>query len=528
MRAGIYIRVSTDEQAEGFSLDAQRRVMHEFCGTRSWQIVEEYVDEGKSARGDDIAKRPAFRRLMADAVAGLVDVVVVHKLDRFARNIRVTFEQFQVLHQHRVLFASVSEQGFDFTTPIGQVVLAVLAGFAQYYSDNLGQEVRKGKRERKAQGLYNGLLPFGVKKNSTGISVPDPETYPGLLLAFGEAAKGRSDREVALSLNEAGYRTTGNRGRNPFTKDTVRAMLQNRFYLGELPDGTGEWMEGAHDPMLDDSLFEAAQAARERRSSVPMPVRRQASVYSLSGLLHCHYCGGKLHLHRDKGRARAYCYQGRQGAKCPQRSTFLDVYEDQVVEHLETFTIPPDYRTSLVAAQAEAHRAVDDGAAQRRRLERQLGNLKTLFSLGDVTREEFLERRAHLLRELSGLRVGNELDAALEQAAAFLSDIPAAWRAASNQQRNALARLLFEQIRIKDNWVVAVQPQPEFTPFFDLDCQIRRLSGGSDGGWLRVCITSLVTFGCLNPASPLRTRLQRGARYQPKRSNASGTCLATA
>ena len=481
MRAGIYARVSSDEQVEGFSLDAQRRVVTEFCAAREWRVVEEYVDEGKSARGDDLAKRPAFQRLMADAAAGRLDVVVVHKLDRFARNIRVTFEQFQVLHHHRVLFASVGEQGFDFTTPMGQVVLSVLAAFAQYYSDNLGQEVRKGKRERKAQGLYNGLLPFGVKTNSQGIPVPDPKTYQGLLFAFGEAAKGASDREVAIRLNEAGYRTTGNRGRNPFTKDTVRALLQNGFYLGHLPDGEGGWIDGAHEPLLDDVLFAAAQEARERRVRVPMPVRRQASTYSLSGLLRCHHCGGSLHLHRDKGRVRAYCYQGRQGVKCMQRSTFLDIYEEQVLDHLSTFTIPADYRPRLIAAQADAYPTVTDVVQERQRLERQIANLRTLFELGDLSKDEYLERRERLSRALDGLRPHVERAGVLERAAAFLGDVPAAWRAATDEQRNALARLLFSEVRIKDDWVVAVGPQPGFAPFFDLDCQSRRLSSGSDG-----------------------------------------------
>src|SRR5215213_8343051 len=465
MRAGIYARVSSDEQVEGFSLDAQRRAVSEFCAAKGWTVAAEYVDEGKSARGDELAKRPAFQRMMADAAAGRLDVVVVHKLDPFARNIRVTFEQFQVLPRHRVLFASVGEQGFDFTTPMGQVVLSVLAAFAQYYSDNLGQEVRKGKRERKAQGLYNGLLPFGVKKNGQGVPVPDPATYPGLLLAFGEAAKGASDREVAVRLNDAGYRTTGNRGRNPFTKDTVRVLLQNRFYLGVLPDG----------------LFAAAQEARERRVAVPMPVRRQASTYSLSGLLRCHHCGGALHLHRDKGRVRAYCYQGRQGSKCPQRSTFLDVYEAQVLDHLATFSIPADYRPRLIAAQAEAQAGATDVAGERRRLERQLTNLRTLFELGDLTKDEFLERRERLQRARDHLRPEEERDGTLERAAEFLGDVPAAWRAATDAQRNALARLLFSEVRIKDDWVVAVGPQPSFAPFFDLDCQTRRLSGASDG-----------------------------------------------
>ncbi|MGH2588744.1 MAG: recombinase family protein, partial [Dehalococcoidia bacterium] len=74
-------------------------------------------------------------------------------------------------------------KGLDFTTPMGKVMLGMLALLAEYYSENLGLEIKKGKAERKAQGLYNGLLPFGVKKNSQGVPVPDPETYPGLLLA---------------------------------------------------------------------------------------------------------------------------------------------------------------------------------------------------------------------------------------------------------------------------------------------------------------------------------------------------------
>lgn len=76
----------------------------------------------------------------------------------------------------------------------------------------------------------------------------------------------------------------------------------------------------------------AAQEARERRSTNSLPVKRQARVYSLSGLLRCHYCGGSLHIHQDKGRARAYCYRRRQGPKCEQRSTFLDVYEAQILD----------------------------------------------------------------------------------------------------------------------------------------------------------------------------------------------------
>ncbi len=263
LRAGLYGRVSSEEQVEGYSLDAQDRVGRHYVAAHGWAVAEVYRDEGKSARTDDLAKRPAFQQMLADAEAGRFDVVVVHKLDRFARNLLVALETLQRLERRDVGFVSISEQ-MDFTTPIGKVILATLAAFAQYYSDNLSAETKKGKAERKAQGLFNGLLPFGVVKGPDGVPVLDREARAGvvpaegLVLMFELAAAGKTDREVARELTQAGYRTSGNRGANPFTKDTVREILTNRFYVGELPDGEGGWVAGKHGGLVDPALFEAA------------------------------------------------------------------------------------------------------------------------------------------------------------------------------------------------------------------------------------------------------------------------------
>src|SRR5215211_1843367 len=217
-RAALYYRVSSEEQVEGYSLDAQSRAAALYAEANGWTLVGDYPEEGKSAWTDDLAKRPMFSKMLADAEAGAFDVVIVHKLDRFARNLRVTLETLQRLERAGVGFVSISEQ-MDFSTPIGKVLLHMLASFAQYYSENLSAETKKGKAERKAQGLWNGLLPFGIKANTRpnadgaflsdpqAVPVPDPETYPGLLLAFRLAAEGKSDRDIAESLNAAGYRT---------------------------------------------------------------------------------------------------------------------------------------------------------------------------------------------------------------------------------------------------------------------------------------------------------------------------------
>ncbi len=120
-------------------------------------------------------------------------------------------------------------------------------------------------------------------------------------------------------------------------------------------------------------------------------------------------------------------------------------------------------------------------AAQRQRIETQLTNVRTMFERGDLSKDPYVERGTELIRQREGLHETNEWEAILAQAAGFLSNLPAAWRAADVAQRSALVRMLFVQVRIKDDWVAAVEPQPSCAPFFSWDCQVRRLSGGSDG-----------------------------------------------
>ena len=194
MRAALYARVSTEEQLEGYSIDAQKRAFQALLEGRGWAPCRYYIEEGKSARTEDINKRPVFKEMIGDALSAKFDVLVVHKLDRFSRNLRITLEYFEKLSKAGVAFVSMNEQ-MDFSQPWGKLSLAMLGAMAQFYSDNLSQETRKGKRERKAQGLYNGLLPFGAKKRNRkskkSLPVPAPETYPGLVMAFELARQGR-------------------------------------------------------------------------------------------------------------------------------------------------------------------------------------------------------------------------------------------------------------------------------------------------------------------------------------------------
>jgi site-specific DNA recombinase len=129
MRAALYARVSTEEQTEGYSIDAQRRAFHALCQSKGWTPDYEYIEEGKSAHTDNIRKRPVFKQAIDDALAGKYDVLVVHKIDRFSRKLKITLEYFEKLGQAGVGFVSIENQ-MDYSTPTGKFMLVMQGGLA--------------------------------------------------------------------------------------------------------------------------------------------------------------------------------------------------------------------------------------------------------------------------------------------------------------------------------------------------------------------------------------------------------------
>ena len=172
MKAALYAGVSSEEQTEGYSIDAQRRAFAVLCESKEWIPCREYVDEGKSARTENINRRPAFKEAITDALEHQYDILVVHKVDRFSRKLSVTLEYFNKLVKAEVGFLSITEQ-MDFTTPWGKFTLSMLGGLAELYSDNLSFETKKGWQERREQGLYCGALPFGAMKGDDGVPIQD-------------------------------------------------------------------------------------------------------------------------------------------------------------------------------------------------------------------------------------------------------------------------------------------------------------------------------------------------------------------
>ena len=140
-------------QKDNFSLDAQKRGIRDAAKLRSLPEPFFFEDDERSARGEQIAKRPGFKALLdyVQAHPGKV-IVFVHTFDRWSRNVMVTLQSFRILSQTRTAFVSLSEH-IDYSTPEGMLQLTILAAFAAYFSDMLSRHTSKGKGERAAQGL---------------------------------------------------------------------------------------------------------------------------------------------------------------------------------------------------------------------------------------------------------------------------------------------------------------------------------------------------------------------------------------
>ncbi len=478
MRAGLYARVSTDEQfEEGHSIDAQLRVERELCARKRWTIAVEYVDAGISGR---TLNRPQFQALLRDAREGRIDVIIVHKLDRLSRSLFDTLAVLSELSNHGVSFCSATED-FDFTTPIGKVLLALLAAFAQYFVDNLRQETAKGKKERALKGLYNGSLPFGyqrVPREQGGVPVFHLTNIEGYRLAMRMGAEGHSLREIMQTLNAAGYRTSGNWGNRPFSVDTVLDILKSRFYLGEV-SYKGEWRPGKHEAAIDRETWERCQAQIRRRLSRPERTKFTDRVYPLRKLLRCASCGRTLRGQNQHGGRQYHDPALDYGDKCPEpKYVWAEILEGQIGAFLSRVQLPGDWQERVLSRLEASDLAAEHEEQMRAQLQSQLERAKKLYLLGDLSEREYLAERTQVQSALAAIRPTQRPD--LERAAELLENFGGLWHRANDQERLRLMHAIIETAYVKGGKIIALEPRPAMHTLLTVACQREGNDGKAD------------------------------------------------
>jgi site-specific DNA recombinase len=381
VRAAIYLRVSSAGQVkkdfteEGYSIPAQREACLGFIHDQGWQFICEYVDAGASARTAD---RPEFKRLLQEVTQQRIEVVVVHKIDRWARNLRDHLETRLLLEKAGAKLVSVTERLEE--TPEGRFMEHIGAAMAELYSARLGGEIKKGMRQKVKMGGWPRSAPLGYLNHRETIDgrsiahiVPDPERAPLIAQGFAHYAEGdiglRKLREV---MTDKGLLT---RAGKEVAVSRWAQMLKNPFYAGRVTWGDEEFV-GLHEPLISVELFEKVQTVMEVRDYAGPRDHRHA--HYLKGTLRCGECGSLLCFGRSKGRSRQYDYFFcLRRAQCPQPSIRTEVAEQIVEDLYDEVAMPKDTAEALLDELRDAVAELGESdEAERTRLMRRISRLE--------------------------------------------------------------------------------------------------------------------------------------------------------
>lgn len=366
--AVIYARFSSHGQSEQ-SIEGQLRDCHAFAEREGYTIIHEYIDRAKSARSDD---RPDFQRMIKDAAKKQFQVIIVWKLDRFARNRYDSAIYKAKLKKFGIRVVSVMENITD--SPEGIILEGMLESLAEFYSANLSQNVLRGQRETIAKGRWcGGNVPYGYQPVD-GRLVEDPRTSPIIKEVFRRYAAGENKRSIISDLNERGIRTS--RGK-PLTNASFQTALKNPTYIGQ-HTWKGEVIKGAADALIDEETFERAQAYIRRRALAPAAAKAKVE-YQLQGKAFCGMCGARMIGESGYGKAgTSYhyytCATRKKEHACAKRNEKKGFIEWYVVEQTIEYVLSPD-RIDTIAASvvAEYEKEFNDGALKE--MERQVEQL---------------------------------------------------------------------------------------------------------------------------------------------------------
>jgi site-specific DNA recombinase len=421
VRCAIYTRKSTDENLtlEFNSLHAQRESAEAYIASQKsqgWVCLPERYDDGGYSGGT--TERPALRRLMADIEAGLVDVVLVYKVDRLSRSLLDFGRLMETFEARRVSFVSVTQE-INTANSMGRLMLNVLLSFAQFEREIISERTRDKIAAARRKGKWAGghpILGYDLVRGPGGTKLAvNEEEAQRVRAIFSIYAERRSLQQTIAALDRLGWTTKAwetkagrPRDGQPFSKSSLHKLLTNVAYRGQVVY-RDQTFEGEHPAIVDEDLFLRVQAALRQNGVSSGGATRNRSGALLKGLVRCRACGGGMsHSFTTKG-SRMYRYyvcvqaqkQGWSTCPCP--------------------SLPAHDLERFVVDQIREQCAADDGAIR-----------------------EAVRRAQDLLRQ--DRKVDPEAVIDEDEMVGALEAFEPVWEALNQAERERLVRLLVGQV----------------------------------------------------------------------------------
>lgn len=439
IKAGLYARVSTDIQLEGYSIDAQKEFLLNYAKAKEFTEFEYYIDGGYS--GKDL-ERPAIQKLIRDVKEHKIDCVIVFKLDRISRSQKDTLYLIEeVFNRYNVGFVSVREN-FDTTTPFGKAMVGVLSIFAQLERETILERTKIGIQKRAENGYWKGggkdPFPYTYDKN-TGTLIPVPEQVELL------------HKMINLYLN--GYSFVKISNIVGMDESMVEKRILSRRTLGIVPYKDQEF-KGKHQAVISEELHNKIIETNKLRSKA-----RTESHYLLSGKIFCGYCGAKYRYQKWGKRLICYCYSQQKSKpkfikdpNCKNKRWDSFEIEDVILENLFSMALDEDmFREKYEIAQVDV---INEHEKRLSKIKLQIGNLINFISDGiavlDTKKkiEELEQEKKSILKIIDNAKNNEDHNrGSLEK----LRNLQTTWNKMTFEEKRIIIMHVVDKVVVTDN-----------------------------------------------------------------------------
>ena len=454
--AVVYARYSSDNQSEQ-SIEGQLRVCNEYAKSNDIVILDTYIDRAMTGTNDN---RPDFQRMIKNSAKREWDMILVYKFDRFSRNKYETAMHKKTLKDNGVKVVSATEYIPD--SPEAIILESMLEGYAEYYSAELSQKVKRGMRETRSKGNFTGgFIIYGYKVENHKVVI-DQDKAETVKFIYEQYAMGVYVKDIIKALTAKGI---FNRGK-PFARNTVYNILKNEKYSG-IYRHNDEVFDNIYPQIVDTDTFNKVRAKIDVNH---YGKRSTEVVYLLRNKMKCGYCGSPVSAEcgtAKNGEKKRYykCLGRKNGNGCKKSQARKDVLENYVLENVITqLQSNMDYIVNTLLEMQDdyikANSALTRLVKEQRQTENAIQNIMSAIECGG-TSNTAMKR----LRELETLSEELEKQIRIEktQSAFKLSrqEITDFYKLALEQSPQMLINYLIKEIRLFDDKMIIVYNTPK-------------------------------------------------------------------
>lgn len=383
----LYERVSTSEQAEhGHSIEEQIDRLEKYAAALDLKCIKHYTDAGFSGANTD---RPELQKLLKDVERGLVEKVIVYKLDRLSRSQKDTLT---LIEDHFLAngcdFLSVCEN-FDTSSPFGRAMIGILAVFAQLEREQIKERMAMGHLARAKKGKFHGSknVPIGYDYIDGDLVVNEYEKMQ-VVRIFEEFSAGVPLNRIVRELNAEGYVTKYGKWHH----STAMEVLKRKTYIGMIVH-RGNVFDGLHDPLISEEMYDNVQTMLHRRQEAfdERGIRCGKATSALGGILICKHCGRKM----SKVPARKkYMYYSCRNSACTQKARKMSEMDELVFSEVRKLSLECHKTPPKMSSGKNTDRKILEGKMSE--IDRKIDRLIDLFTLDDAPKESLQTKLAEL------------------------------------------------------------------------------------------------------------------------------------